>query len=799
MIESLRSKGVGRSARFTFHISCFTQYAIRNTQYVLHISFYVLLIAVCLEQPALAQRTDPLGNQVFDKSGKELYKIQATFGLLEGESILRRDEEFRKKTSNRNFFTFNIPGENVRHQLTVGNFPTKFSSFTLNKELFDAARWNITVPKARGRVSAFVGRVTNNTFQVSGERTTPIEDQDIASRSGWFMAGVRAEANLGAYGVRLGTLPEFILPLPRIGINYVNRFFTNYDLTRTSNPLRGVTLANPPPEVFLRFSDASPEDAGGAKVFRVRVFVDDLLEYDVVSGREPPGVLLLPNDSKRDERSRWVDGEARFTYRFLLFNPQDINSVRFEVDIANDYQVELSTNNQAFQLELSAPGNVTDGSNRKVRRFFYGELTDETTMGFDLQTTLLGFSVEAERAWYVQTKQYPILNGKRAQRTTGSWFIDVNRNFGPVTWRTEYTRIDPFYTAENFVDDNDDDDPYADSREPEILIAGNTKDDLDGDRVKDWDDDFLLFFADAPKFRLGLNRESIDFNNNGEPDNLEDDDKPNYRFDYDQGSYGHHTYLKFELPFTEGLSIIPGYYEKHLILENKGAKGWYNVLAYTPSPIPHFGTVLFRHTVRRSRDLIPDDVVIHSTGERIEDNLALQNYLGNIFTMIVDYQNIKNLMIRSKFKYQRDSLFHTRQRVIDTALINQVRYEYKIREDFTIAPAFRSDRTIGYTIPFDKRTAVDVIRNAYILTLTHQVAAQLQLSAGAQFLTWRDHNDSQRNFDRTVGFLELVLQGDAFGQKMGLLITTDYVIQSFLEPIGGGEKQTSIGISLFLL
>ena len=44
---------------------------------------------------------------------------------------------------------------------------------------------------------------------------------------------------------------------------------------------------------------------------------------------------------------------------------------------------------------------------------------------------------------------------------------------------------------------------------------------------------------------------------------------------------------------------------------------------------------------------------------------------------------------------------------------------------------------------------------------------------------WRDHKDSQRNLNRTVSFLELVLQGDAFGQRMGLLITADYVIQKF--------------------
>ena len=777
----------------------FTLHASRLIHCALHLMILYLLISDRFLGSALAQRVDPLGNPVFDKSGKELYRIQATFGVLGGDSTLRRDSEFRKKTSNRNFFTFNIPSENVRHQLTVGNFPTKFSSFTLNKELFDAARWNISIPKARGGVSAFIGRVTNNTFEILGERTSPIENIDITSTADWFMAGFRAEANLGAHGVRLGTLPEFTLPLPRLGINYVNRFFTNYDLTRTTNPFRGVTIANPPPELFLRFSDASPENPGGAKVFHVRVYIDGALEHEIVGGREPPGVLLLPHQSRRDHESRRADGEGTFTYRFLLFNSQDINNVRFEVDIANDYRVELSPNNRDFQLELSAPGNVKDESNRQVHRFYYGVLTDETTMGFDLHTTLFGFSIEAERAWYSQTKQYPILSGQSTQRTAGAWFIDVNRNFGPLTWRSEYTRINPFYTADNFVDDNDDDNPFADSREPEILISGNTKDDLDGDRVKDWDDDFLLFFADPPRFRLGLNRESIDFNNNGEPDNLEDDDKPNYRYDYDRGSYGHHTYFKADLPFTEGLSVIPGYYAKHLILEHKSARGWYNIVAYTPNRIRHFGTVKFRHTLRRSRDIITDDVVIRSTGEQIEDNLALQNYLSNIFTMIVDYQNIENLTIVSKFKYQRDALFHSRQHVIDTALINQIRYDYKVRDDLTVAPAFRSDRTISYTVPFDKLSTVDFIRNAYILTLTHQVAAQLQLSAGAQFLTWRDLNDSQNNFNRTVGFLELVLQGDVFGQKMGLLIASDYAIQSFLEPVGGSEKRTNIGISLFLL
>ena len=90
-------------------------------------------------------------------------------------------------------------------------------------------------------------------------------------------------------------------------------------------------------------------------------------------------------------------------------------------------------------------------------------------------------------------------------------------------------------------------------------------------------------------------------------------------------------------------------------------------------------------------------------------------------------------------------------------------------------------------------------RNAYMISLTHRVAAQLQLSAGAQFLTWRDLHLPDNNYNRTVGFFELVLQGQTFGQTVGLLITADYIIQNYLQPIGGGERRTNVSISLFLL
>lgn len=746
--------------------------------------------------PALAwcQLTDPLGNELPFGDGTPLYKFDASYQLFGGESGVRREKQFREKTEGLNHYTFDIRRPNIRHQLTIGNFAAKFSSFGLNRELLDAMQWTITVPRARGSATGLLARLTSNTFDANGN---PIEGQDIRSSGDWFLAGFRAEANLGAWNLDIGDR-EVTVPLPQIGVSAANSFFTNYDLSRTQNPFRGVTIANPPTELLLRFSDDSREDGHGARVYRVQVLIDEELRFDFDAGAEPPGVLDLPTSSRvaLDGMSRVADADASFTYRFPLLNSQDIQSVEFIVDLSGDYVAELSPDGASFTRKLQARGNVRDDSNRRVERFVYGELTDEMTFGFDVQTTLSGFAIEAERAWYRRTVQYPIYRSERLQDTVGAWFVDVNRRFGPLFWRGEYTHMDQFFDATNFVDDNDNDDPYLDAREPSVPFAGSDKDDRDRDGIKDWDDDFLLFRADPPRFVLGLNRESIDFNNNGVPDNLEDDADPDYRLDYDEGTDGFHTYGILDIPAARGLSLIPGYYEKNDLATGANARGLYSIVSYEPRKIPSFGRARARYTLRRAHDAIPDSVV--SGGRIIADDLRLGDYLGNIFTVIVDYDNVENLTITTKFKYEYNNLFNLRRKLVDAQLIHQIGYRYALRDDLTISPAFRSDRVIAYATPFRASDEENAIRNAFILTMRNKVAEELQLSAGVQLLTWRDFRESRNDFNRRVAFLELVLQGEAAGQPLGLIATMDFVSQSFLEPVGGDLRSTNITARLFI-
>jgi hypothetical protein len=400
--------------------------------------------------------------------------------------------------------------------------------------------------------------------------------------------------------------------------------------------------------------------------------------------------------------------------------------------------------------------------------------------------------VKAERAWFIKNWQFPSYRGQKSEETADAWFVDANRRLGPFLMAAEYTYIDPFYNASDFLDDDDDHDGYLDGEEP-FLPDVATENDLDGDRIMDWEDDFLLFRRDQPKFRLGLSQEFMDFNNNGEPDTDENDNKPEYRLDYEEGSKGYRAYLIFE-PFVEWIAVTQGYYKKSLILDKKSARTRYTLLEFVPSRIPNFGTVQLRFLTKRAHDIIPDDLVNR------KDNLALQNSLSNIFTLIADYKEIAGLILTTKLKYQYDADFHGQRRVIDTILINKARYNIKVGADTIISPAYRNDKTIGYTIPRQVETSIDAVRQAFILQGRHVIISkELSVSAGVQYLTFRDLKNPRQNFNRKVAFLALALQGKIKGKGVGMLGTLDYASHNLPKETGGSFKSTNIAVRLFLL
>ncbi|MGB9595101.1 MAG: hypothetical protein ACPL7B_02370, partial [Candidatus Poribacteria bacterium] len=287
--------------------------------------------------------------------------------------------------------------------------------------------------------------------------------------------------------------------------------------------------------------------------------------------------------------------------------------------------------------------------------------------------------------------------------------------------------------------------------------------------------------------------EFMDFNNNGTPDNMETRIKPHYRFDYEEGSKGYQLYTNITLPFLKGLSIEPGYYEKSMILDKKSSRVWYSLASFIPEDIPNFGTVQLRFLTKRAHDIIPDD-----TAER-KDNLALQNSLSNIVTFIADYKRVNDLTLTTKFKYQYDADFYGKRRVIDTILINQVKYVIHLGENTTISPAYRNDKTIGYTSPRSEKTSIDAVRHAYIIQIVHTVSEFLKVSSGFQYLKYQDLKNPLQNYNRRVAFLALALNGTISGKNMGMLSSLDYVTHDLSKLVGGSQKSTNITVRLFLL
>jgi hypothetical protein len=727
---------------------------------------------------------DPLGNKIFEGSGESLYTIDATYGLIEGDAATRRSQKFREVLSGATYATFPIgaPGK-MTHLISVGSFPTVFTNFTLSQRQSDAIGWSMLFPASRGRLSTFISKLSTSSLSN--------ENQTITSTSDWYMVGIRGEANPGVFDVNVNNY-NFSFPFPRIGIGYVNKYFTNYTLSKTNNPFSGVVEYDPPTYIYLRFRDGSPENPNGAKVYRAKLWINGKLIYNFIGGRETPGVLIDPGISFEDGQSRWVDYDGTFVYRFFIPNSSETESAKFELDIANDYIVEMSSDGQKYRVVLNAVDNIADESNRGWKSFYYGENLGKSTLGIDMSTTIWGVALKAERAWLLNNWQFPSYRGKETQEPANAWYIDANRPWGPLMIAGEYSYIGPFYDASDFIAANDYGGTYLDPAEP-FLPKVATEDDLDGDGIKDWEDDFLLFRRDPPKFRLGLSREFMDFNNNGIPDNMETRIKPHYRFDYEEASKGYQIYTSLAMPFLKGLSLEPGYYQKSLILDKKSSRVWYALASFVPEDIPNFGTVQLRFLTKRAHDIIPDD-----TAES-KDNLALQNSLSNIVTLIADYKRVNDLTLTTKFKYQYDADFYGRRRVIDTILINQIKYNINLGADTIISPAYRNDKTIGYTSPRSEKTSIDAVRQAYILQGVHTISEFLKISSGVQYLTYQDLKNPLQNYKRKVGFLELALNGTVGGKNMGMLASLFYLTHDLPKAIGGSQKSTNFTISLFLL
>ena len=597
---------------------------------------------------------------------------------------------------------------------TVGNeIRTSLTPLTFAKPLFDGIQVDMATDKYRATVLA---------SRPSGSRSqtdVPNERSNVTN-----LLGGRATAQLG----------DFV----EVGATYVNAFNAR---TRgqafRGNPFHGsLTEAQNADitHVEIRLSDDSPQDqAGGAAFFLEEVIITDT-EGNKISNRrrleqkdgtESPILEYTPiiQGGFQREGFRTADGRETITLRYEFDGPDyraagvgpqpaEIDAVEFRLLLANDYRIDLTSNNQTNQLNqpvflsegmpertIRSPGNVKDGSNQRFVRIEYGLPTANEIYGFTLEAkNAFGFDITSEWDRNRQHKRYPRFAQGDATKNSHSveeydaWMINVSRKPYPFFLFGEAYSLDPNYSTSSYlasqrsdtgpidydsqsqaiyemVDDNDDQDRLPDWQrlgsglaadrfvfpgwdENNDFIADFNQNNVDLVRPNlkpDWDEPFLRYNVDRPEYLFG-----VDMNNNGVSDRFENDDQPDYPYKRDRRGFNVYGGA-FLSPWTR---LTVGRLDERQLADDRENRSTYALLTYERD-FAGTGKVRLFDDLRRVEDNIKDDLMIWRIADGIageiaprEDPLPMRNAWANTFYAQFDLKRWETINFISKFKYE---------------------------------------------------------------------------------------------------------------------------------------------------
>ena len=325
-------------------------------------------------------------------------------------------------------------------------------------------------------------------------------------------AGVTGITNTTDFvgGQLTGQLGDFV----SVGATYLNAHHSNTllesfigsrfrgDLTVDQNG----TAIN---RIEIVLEDDSPEDGeGGAALFSQNIIITSVEDFatlgrETITGKEINFVPLIQGGFQRqgflaadgDESIRLIYDFSDRSYQGP--DPATIVEVTFELVLANDYKVSMTSNNQLDNNETPHPleiaradGNVRDTSNQQVVRFAYGLPTANQIFGFHLKTTnLLGFDTYAEYAVNHQFRKYPNstlaeLNEEHesAARRAEAWIVNMSRSEYPLFVYGEAFSMERHYATNIFLSDQRGSFDYS----TRTRLFEFVEDNDDQDRIPDW-------------------------------------------------------------------------------------------------------------------------------------------------------------------------------------------------------------------------------------------------------------------------------------------------------------------------
>ena len=310
-------------------------------------------------------------------------------------------------------------------------------------------------------------------------------------------------------------------------------------------------------QVQIRISDDSPGDGeGGAILFSERVFAN--------ADTEPLAIAPLVEGGTPRRGALVADGAEQIVLTYAFTQPELIRKLVFELVLANDYLVEVTSNlqtdfsDQPVYLPVAKSArNVQDGSNQRLVRFDYGLPTANEIYGMTLEVQdVAGLDILAEWNNNNQWRRLPNVNFERhvraantaqvgylTARTTSRyypWFaygeiFSVDQDYSTSMYiQDQQGKLD--YTNKlrgvyEFVDDNDDQDRFPDWRRAQQpnesqrrSISGGPRGgifpglDENNDFISDfnqndntrpdYDEPFLRYTVDPPEFLFGIDMDN---------------------------------------------------------------------------------------------------------------------------------------------------------------------------------------------------------------------------------------------------------------------------------------------------
>ena len=730
-----------------------------------------------------------------------------------GGSVITKDEIYRSTFQNllvvRNSYgRFNAAltvGDEIRQTLTP---------LTMQRAAFNGVRWEADYP--RHRLTFLASRGFDDTdFPGFRVFSVPVTVDPVRySYNPAFTPFVEVNEKNPVY--TFGSHWETDLhPALRVGATVVNQQQLNSESARQGGYLRGGVPfpgIQPPTVIILRLRDDSPQDGtGGAALFEVQIEVeatlgglDTLLSSDPLSQHYVSELEPLLDGGQRVDDHREANGEDQIKVTFSL--PTDITPrrARFRFVIANDYRIEVvlaTRSNAPFYTLKRAPGNVRDFSNQTELFLDHGFTSGQTLYGANFAADLIGLKARGEIAMNHLYRKFPVLNGHNDDVRTRAWYLNVLKTFPQFNqlrvggeWFYSGAQFGGGYDSRRggvvlysgalysrralaeypLVDDNDDGDRYSDDNRNDFFGSGARESGVfpgldedndnipDNDRnangIPDFEEPFLLYFADPQEFVYGL-----DMNNNGVIDSREDDAKADYP--YDRGRKGRH--LTADLPLAPGLSTGLGYYSMKAMAEGSRAVSKYLRAAYSYADPKRF-TIHLNHDSKRVNDSIPDPVYIFDpTGRRTPlyppdpDPLLQRDSWVHTSFAGVRYAGFAPLNLETNFKVVYNRMFDLEDTAIsekDTRMIytmvNKLDYRWRWGR-FVFKPMYKR---LWQRQTLDSRRAplVWTVRSAPILRVDYVVSDEILVQLGQQGIRLPslgiDRRLAFRSVDNVEGF-----------------------------------------------